>query len=50
MRAYIGNPELIGFTAITDFGIGAINNPVHPALARTKNAIPVGFEQIHPDP
>jgi len=45
----MGNPELIGFAAKAKPCIIAISNPVHPALARTKNAIPVRFYQIHPD-
>jgi len=50
MRTDMGNPELMRFTAITELCISAISNPVHPALVRAKNAILVGFEQIHPDP
>jgi hypothetical protein len=49
MRAYVGNPELMRFTAMTDLSISAIGNPVHPALARAENAIFVRFYQIHPD-
>ena len=48
MRSHMGNPELIGFTTITCLCINAISNPVHPALARAKNAIPIRFYQTHP--
>jgi len=49
MRAHIGNPELMGFAAETSMCICAISNPVDPASVRAKNAIPIRFDQVHPD-